>query len=93
MGWGRKHVCELAGACKRYSEEPSLSILQQDKFAEAHFFAQQLSSLPNAGGAHNVAAAIAKACGACKGSLDFECAGRDYWQQHCQLMQNHACGQ
>ena len=92
-GWRRKHVCNLAGVCKKFGEDPSLTQITQNRFAETYRFIKQFASVPNAGGAHNVTAVISRVCGACKTTLDHECAGRDNWQQPCLLMQNIACRQ
>ena len=93
MGWRRKHVCDLAGICKRYGEKPSLSAIQREEFAETYAFVKKYASFPNAGGTKNVTAVISMVCGACKGSLNLECAGRYEWQQPCLLMQDHSCEQ
>ena len=88
MGWRRKHVCALAGVCKKYGEEPSMPASQRERFAKTYAFAKQFASFPNAGGSHNVTAVIAMVCGACQASFDHECAGRYGWQEPCMLMQN-----
>ena len=87
MGWRRKHVCDLAGVCKKYGEEPSLPANQREKFAKAYTFAKQFASFPNAGDSHNVTAVIAMVCGACQATFDHGCAGRYDWQDPCVLMQ------
>ena len=88
MGWRRKHVCDLAGICKKFGEEPSLPASQREEFAKTYIFAKQFASFPNAGGSHNVTVVIAMMCGACQASFDHECAGRYDWQEPCVLMQN-----
>lgn len=90
MSWSRKHVCDLAGICKELGEAPSLSLIQRKKFAETYAFAKQFASSPNAGGAHNVIAVVSMVCNACQGAFNHQCAGREHWQQHCQLMQENA---
>ena len=88
MSWSRKHVCDLAGACKQLGEDPLLSAIQRNKFAETYRFAKQFSSFPNAGGAHNVTAVITMVCDACQATLDNDCVGRYDWHQACLLIQN-----
>ena len=88
MSWRRKHVSDLAGVCKQLGEDLSLSAIQRNKFAESYRFAKQFSSVPNAGGAHNVTAVITMVCSACQATLNHDCVGRYDWQQPCLLIQN-----
>lgn len=88
MNWARKHLCDLAWVCKACGSEPDLSPEHQESFANAHQFAKQLSSLPEAGGASNVATAVTAMCNACQRAYTYDCQGRDNWLMPCQLMQN-----
>jgi len=86
--WCRKHLFDVASACKTWGEEPTLSITQRKVFAKAYGLARQLSSLPDAGGASNVAAVIHQMCSACQDANLHKCSGRDKWQHPCSLIQN-----
>lgn len=83
-------MCMLAGVCKKYEADYSLSINQRHVFAETYAFLKQFASLPGAGGAHSIRIVISTACGACQTTFDHECPGRDDWRQPCVLVQNLA---
>lgn len=87
--WSRKHIFELARACKLCSEDLSLAIDQKKSFSDAFALAKIASTLPNAGGPDNVSRTILMACEACQDSFHFGCTGRYSWKQFCQLIANH----
>lgn len=88
MDWVRKHLLDLAQLCKDCEKDSALSMAQRKAFAEIHLLTTRFSSLPNAGGIHNVATAIAKLCGTCQGVIQQGCAGRSDWKQPCSLLRD-----
>ena len=91
--WSRKSVCDLATACKMCEVDSALPVNQRDEFAEIYAFAKQLSTLPNAGGIHNISAVISMACRVCKNTFLRDCSGRQDWRQPCLLVQEQICRQ
>ncbi|MCX7170459.1 MAG: hypothetical protein NTY41_09250, partial [Proteobacteria bacterium] len=88
MDWVRKHLLDLAELCQDCEKDPTLSMFQRRIFAETYLLTTRYSSLPNAGGPHNVASAITKLCGACQGVIQQGCAGRSDWKQACSLLRD-----
>ena len=88
MDWMRKHLLDLAELCRDCETDPTLSMPLRKVFAEIYLLTTRFSSLPNAGGAHNVASAVAKLCGACQGVIQQGCAGRSDWKQPCSLLRD-----
>ena len=87
LDWARRHVFDLAWVCQKCKEDPALSVSQRQTFSDIYHPAKRLSSLPQAGGIHNVETAIAQLCSACQDASLYDCAGRTDWQQPCGLMQ------
>lgn len=91
MDWSRKHLVDLAGTCKAFEADPTLSASQRQVFAGTYRLSKQLSSLPEGGGDNRVAEVIGRLCGACQdSSLSRECTGRIAWHQPCHLIQRQA---
>ena len=84
--WGRKHLCELAYACKPYKDDETLSVAQRKAFAVSFDHARNLAQLPNAGGSKSLMTAINMVCNACKSISRHECAGRTDWVHPCSLL-------
>lgn len=84
--WARKHLCDLASACKKYMDDPALSIGQHQAFSDIYALAHQNSSLPEGGGTDCVAGIVARVCAACRSSILCGCGGRANWQELCSLV-------
>lgn len=89
MDWSRKHLCDLVGVCKECRNDTALRTRQRKAFADAHEFSKRISSLPNAGDASQILAAIAQSCGGCQSAFKPECRGRTEWHQTYPLIQAH----
>ena len=85
MDWGRKHICDLASACAKAKQDPSLSPAQQQLFSDTHTQVKLSASLPYAGGMKNITTIIGMLCNACQNAGYQACPGRTHWQQPCEF--------
>ncbi len=85
MDWCRKHMGELAWACKNLSQDPDLADNQRQALGKLYALAKQWSSIPNAGGTANLATVVAMACNTCQ-----QCEGRNDWREPCLLIYDNA---
>ncbi len=88
MDWIRKHINELAGICKVFSEDPALLPTQRDVFRVAFAMAKPASSLPQAGDARLANQIVVATCAACRNAFDHDCTGRSGWQHLCKLVRS-----
>lgn len=88
MDWIRKHINELAGICKVFSEDPALSPTQRDVFLTAFAMAKPASSLPQVGDARLANQIVIAMCVACRNAFEHDCPGRSDWQNLCKLMRS-----
>lgn len=86
MDWRRKHLCDLVSVCGKYQVDQDLAPAQRKTFAAVRQAVKQLASLPQAGGAAQVAAVIAQLCAACLSTARHPCPGRSEWRDPCVLM-------
>lgn len=88
MDWIRKHINELGGICKVFSEDPALSPTQRDVFRIAFAMAKPASSLPQVGDARLANQIVVATCVACRNAFEHDCTGRSGWQNHCELVRS-----
>ena len=86
MDWRRKHICDIASACKQIVDEAATSADKRQKFLVAFNLAKPLSSCPAAGGNAGVHMVLAAMCNLCNEFSLYHCNGRSSWQEECQLI-------
>jgi hypothetical protein len=89
IDWSRKHLSDLAWACKRCEEDSELSIAQRSAFAEIYPVAKRFSSFPEGGGVNNVATVVDTVCSACRNASLNLCQGRRDWMQPCLIIEQY----
>lgn len=86
MDWIRKHICDMALACKALSEDPKLIPNQRELFRFAFAMAKPASSLPQSGDPRLANKIVVATCVACRNAFDHNCPGRGGWQHPCELV-------
>lgn len=84
--WERKHLCQIADACKALGRDSRLSPERRESFAGLYPLASRLAKGPNRVAERGVSAVVAAFCDACRDVPLHGCLGRRHWSEHCQML-------
>lgn len=87
--WRRKHMFDLAWACKECEKNDSIPEAARIRFGSIYMRAKQLTSLPGGGNSAHFGEVIMLFCSICKEGALKHCQGRFHWGDPCDLI--HEC--